>query len=312
MLTNERELSWTPAQYAYSAWLEAASETRQGPAAVIRAMQKFLTANELLDGLAPKWKVGGTVGNDFNQWRKGRKPSWKPTTPDNDALQQALIAVVSDAVPQPPERIQRLGLDPDGRWDTFSTVFWAVHDAKDASLTSTAKQAAAGAHSEARARKARDLTATEPVSAAELDPKALNLGSWMFDGGVPPYVARTADIQLAERLTANATGLTVVVGPPKSGKSRSVLETLAGAVPDATVQWVNPAPGVLPALVDLHWKEKNAGPGVVVLDDAQFLGVNPMDGLTAQRLTELASRSRLIVIVHEQDLGMWRNQINNR
>ncbi|MCJ0901797.1 hypothetical protein MTX38_32510, partial [Rhodococcus sp. ARC_M13] len=37
-----------------------------------------------------------------------------------------------------------------------------------------------------------------------------------------------------------------------------------------------------------------------------------MDGLTAQRLTELASRSRLIVIVHEQDLGMWRNQINNR
>nr|WP_218680537.1 tetratricopeptide repeat protein [Rhodococcus qingshengii] len=235
-----------------------------------------------------------------------------PTTPDKDALQQALIAVVSDAVPQPPERIQRLGLDPDGRWDTFAKVFWAVHDAKDASRTSTAKQAAAGAHSEDRARKTRDLTATASVSAAELDPKALNLGSWMFGGEIPPYVARTADVQLAERLTAIATGLTVVVGPPKSGKSRSVLETLAGTVPDATVQWVNPVPGVLPALVDLHRKEKNAGPGVVVLDDAQFLGVNPMDGLTTQRLTELASRNRLIVIVHEHDLGMWRNQINNR
>lgn len=155
--------------------------------------------------------VKGKVGNDFKQWKEGRKPSWKPTTPDNDALQQALIAVVSEVVPQPPERVQRL--DPDGLWDTFSKVFWAVHNAKDASLTSAAKQAAVGAHSEVRARKARDLTATASVSAAELDPKALNLGSWMFDGGIPPYVARTADLQLAERLTASATGLTVVVGP---------------------------------------------------------------------------------------------------
>ncbi len=315
MLTNEPELSWTPAQRAYSVWLEETIEAYQNLPAVYRWMQRYLRDHDLLDGLGKGWHVGNkTPSSAYTQWRKGRAedPAPVPTTPDKDALQQALIAVVSDAVPQPPERIQRLGLDPDGRWDTFAKVFWAVHNAKDASRTSTAKQAAEGAHSEERARKTRDLTATEPVSAAELDPKALNLGSSMFGGGIPPYVARTADVQLAERLTAISTGITVVVGPPKSGKSRSVLETLAGAVPDATVQWINPAPGVLPALVDLHRKEKNAGPGVVVLDDAQFLGVNPMDGLNAQRLTELASRSRLIVIVHEHDLGTWRNQINNR
>ncbi|QHG85232.1 hypothetical protein D1O33_24430 (plasmid) [Rhodococcus rhodochrous] len=314
MSSGEYPQHWTPVEQVYSAWLTEAAEVQQGPAAVIRAMQKYLWKKNLSAGLAKKWQIGGRVGSDYSQWRTGHSEAAvkRPYAPEKPQLREALIAVVEAVVPRPPARVR--GVANEHGWITFAKLCDELDEQKNGARSARGKKHAEDAHAENRSRRSRDLTAIAPVPAAQLDPTVLGLGSWLFDGGVPPYVIRTPDTLLSDRLASASAGLFVVVGPPKSGKSRSVQEVLARTLGSEYVQWINPAPGVLPLLVDLRRRDKEDHPctGVIVLDDAQLLGVNPTAGMTVQRLTELSSRCRVIVVLHTADLSDWKRQVKDR
>ena len=106
-------------------------------------------------------------------------------------------------------------------------------------------------------------------------------------------------------------GITTVTGAPKSGKSRSILETLRRQHAEALIWWVNPSPTVLPRVVENAKKAKgNERPNFIVLDDAGLIGPDPTNGITAQRLTDLASAcAHLIVVIHSQALAQWSRQL---
>lgn len=304
----------TPVEVAYSAWLRAAREAAGSGAAVVREMQTHLERHGLLGDLPFKWQPEAKYSIErkdrhwhstaFRQWEKGRKSSPVPGVPDEDVLRDALVAVVSGLV-------DRVPADAAG-WATFRSVFDALLDERELSRQDSGISARARGQAE-REHRDRNILAADPGAAKNLDPLALGLGSWVLDGDLPNYIPRTPDRLLAEQLTGGA-GVTVVVGPPKSGKSRSVLQVLQDRVPAAWVWWVNPAPGVLPELVT---RTERAGTGdqapeVIVLDDAHLHGVNPTDGLTHARLTKLARTARVVVIVHEADLAAWQRQARDR
>jgi TPR repeat protein len=163
-----------------------------------------------------------------------------------------------------------------------------------------------------RNKDRHQFLAVWPAPASEIDPIALGLGSWAFDGGLPPYVIRTVDSELARLI--KVPGITTVTGAPKSGKSRSVLETLQRNHPDALVWWVNPSPTVLPLVVENAKKTRETErPVFIVLDDAGLIGPDPSSGLTAQRLCDLADTcTHLIVVIHTQTLADWEHQLISR
>ncbi len=311
---------WTPVEIAYSAWLRAAREAAGSGAAVVRAMQTHLERNDLLgllDGKKrQKWSKYGPPNPDgqprrrswqgtaFTQWEKGRKDSPVPGIPADEVLRDALVAVVSDLV----DRVPAASAD----WATFRGVFDAFLAERELSRQGSGNSAKARGEAK-REHEDRNILGADPGAAKDLDPLALGLGSWVFDGDLPTYIPRTPDALLAEQLTGEP-GVTVVVGPPKSGKSRSVVQVLQDRVPAARVWWVNPAPGVLPELV-IRFKGAATGdqaPEVIVIDDAHLHDVNPTDGLTHARLTTLARTARVIVIVHEVDLAAWQHQVRDR
>lgn len=134
---------------------------------------------------------------------------------------------------------------------------------------------------------------------------------------------RSTDLNLAGALTAKGRRLTAIVGPPKAGKTRSLLEVLRTAVPDATVWWVNAAPRVLPNLVATLEREIGGSAGntasttdddsplVVVLDDAHLCGTNPADGLTAHVLDRLTKAALTVVTIHAHQLATWTRAVTD-
>lgn len=164
-------------------------------------------------------------------------------------------------------------------------------------------------------KSVRRLLVVDPAAAANLDALALRLGSWAFDGGLPPYVPRLRDRELNTALVDIQRRFTVVVGPPKAGKSRSVLSALQNSAPDAIVWWVNTARGVLDQVADALEKEVAAPTGVrtsgdgaprfIVLDDLQRCGVNPVDGLSEDLLERLTRHAHVVATLHEDQLANW-------
>jgi hypothetical protein len=199
-------------------------------------------------------------------------------------------------------------------WATFREVLEAF------AAERLERQHRGGGAEKARAGRERDeqrhqFLAAFPSPAGLIDPLALGLGSWAFDSGrgLPPYVHRTADHGLALRLAAP--GITTVSGAPKSGKSRSVLETLQREHPDAITWWVNPSPTVLPLVVQAAKKasDEKEKPAFIVLDDAGLIGTDPAGGLTARRLHDLAAAcTQLVVVVHNETLAAWEHQLTHR
>ncbi|KJF19399.1 tetratricopeptide repeat protein [Rhodococcus sp. AD45] len=303
---------WTPVETAYSAWLRAAREAAEKGAAVVRGMQSHLERNGLLTEVPKVWgqkydpsgETRDWRSSYFSQWEKGREGR-PPSIPREDALRDALVAVVSGLVDRVPEKA--------GGWSSFESMFDDLLAERGDSRRRSGDSAKARGKNE-REHRDRNLLAVDPVPAKQIDPLTLGLGSWAFDGDLPTYVPRTTDLTLISRLTSDDTHLTVVVGPPKSGKTRSVLQILQDQMPDATLWWITPAPGVIPELVKQAGRTRpdDDRPDVIVLDDAHLNGVNPTDGLTHTRLTALTQVARILVIVHEKDLADWQRQATDR
>ena len=308
--TNVDTSNWTPEEKAYSLWLRTSREKAGGAVALVRKIATHLARTGSVEYVPPQWASDFTKEKDItwarrtiNRWESGRQRGDQPQQPSDEWLREALIRAVTELVPNPPAAM---------KWSTFREV-------SDAFNTERRKrQERGGKETEPRAARKRDderhhLLATRPSPAKLLDPVDLGLGSWAFDNALPPYVSRTADQELAERL--KKPGVTTVVGAPKSGKSRSIIEMLQQEHPEALTWWVNPSPTVLPLVVQAAKEVPKAGekPMFVVLDDAGLIGTDPKHGLTAQRISELsAACTHLIVVIHEETLAGWENHLFNR
>jgi TPR repeat protein len=302
--------NWRPEEKAYSLWLRAAWKEAGDPKEFIRIMIDYLKQTNTLSYVPDKWSVPFKseadpkwASVDIRRWETGNYNVTQPQQTTNEFLREALIRAVTELVPDPPTAME---------WSTFRQV-------SDAFNTERRKrQERGGKETEPRAVRARDderhhFLATRPSPAKTIDPVDLGLGSWAFNNDLPPYVQRTADQELAARL--KSPGVTAVLGAPKSGKSRSIIEVLQQEHPEALTWWVNPSPTVLPLVVQAAKKAPKAAeqPVFVVLDDAGLIGTDPQHGLTAQRISELSKAcTHLIVVIHEETLAGWEHQLTHR
>lgn len=297
--------AWKPVERAYSFWLRAAREQRGTAVALGRSLERYLRR---VYGLAPEADLRALgvetelTGRTISRWEKGTTQKPQPQYPSDRWSREALVAVVTELVPVPPAEME---------WASFREVCEAFATDRleriergSGSLDSHAAQE--------RDKERHHFLAVWPTAAVMLDPIGLGLGSWAFNGELPPYVNRTTDQELALRL--NKPRITTVTGAPKSGKSRSILEVLRSQHPGALTWWVNPSPHVLPLVVEHAKKARGVErPAFIVLDDAGLIGTDPAGGLTAQRINDLSSAgAHLIVVIHDQTIATWERQLTNR
>jgi TPR repeat protein len=127
----------------------------------------------------------------------------------------------------------------------------------------------------------QDLLIAEPCAARDLDLKILGLDSWLADGAVPTYVPRIVDADLDSRLIAATTtsspGAAVgVVGAPKSGKTRSLLEAIMRVAPRATLYIPRSSAPALARLAEYLAQDAPArNTHLILLDDLHLLCAQP-------------------------------------
>jgi len=293
--------TWTPVEKAYSIWLRAAREKKGSAADLGRELEAYLRKTYRLGREGDLRKLGvetELTGRTIGRWEKGTPKKPQPQYPGDRWSREALVAVVTGLVPVAPTAME---------WETFQKVC----EKFAADRLERIERGTGNLESHAsieRNKKRHQFLATWPSRAEAIDPVALGLGSWAFDGALPPYVPRSADSELSLRL--KQPGITTVTGAPKSGKSRSILEVLQRQHPEAVTWWVNPSPNVLPLVVEHAKKAKgDERPAFIVLDDASLIGTDPTAGLTARRLLDLSSFTHLIVVIHSKTFADWDRQL---
>jgi len=144
------------------------------------------------------------------------------------------------------------------------------------------------------------------------------LGSWLADNDLPDYVARDFDAVLDERLALAAVGggFLVLVGDPKAGKTRSLLQALARTMGERRVWAPNPHASeplsVLAAHVNGPHADTDAHTIVIVLDDLhQYLATgrgllsdHELDALTAAGVVVTAT-------LHQETLARLEDSRGN-
>jgi len=136
-------------------------------------------------------------------------------------------------------------------------------------------------------------------------------GSWLTDNQTPPYVPRHTDEELTQKLQR---GFVVVAGPPKAGKTRSVLEALRARMPEKKLWRIRRTPGAL----DIVWRsvlsdggrpeDHNPESVVILLDDLQNHDLTSTDGITEGKLKRLVKAGVTIAAtVHNDFLATLRN-----
>lgn len=152
----------------------------------------------------------------------------------------------------------------------------------------------------------RECLLHEVSSSREINEIDLALGSWVLDGQVPTYCARDIDSELIERLEDNRYRFTFLIGPPKAGKTRTLLQALkTSSKGDWPTFWVSPTPGaideVLRQLQGLQLKNI-----VFVLDDLQRFPFDSDRGLNFQKLDALAHWGIVVGTIHTSTVERWR------
>ena len=307
-----------PVAEAYSAWLRAASAAAGGHAALgrkvaaagrerltrarteaERAGDRVLAARlgAELDSWAarsfPSNTVSGWLGNAM--WLHGQIGGRPPSAPAD--LLDAIIAAVHALVPAPPPGASE--------WPSFTdlaTVYAARQDRREGD---GAARGTATIKGKAAAHAAADLAALLRFApgqrAWQLDPLELTLGSWLTEGMLPSYVPRDADQQLRAALADPARRLVVITGPPKSGKTRALVEVLHHnpAARDQRVWWPFPHPEAITAIIDHAGSDADPAGVVVVIDDLQEYRPGQLAGITSASLERLvATGVRVVATVH--------------
>jgi tetratricopeptide (TPR) repeat protein len=141
-----------------------------------------------------------------------------------------------------------------------------------------------------------------PIEEFEL--RELQLGSWINQGEIPPYCWRTIDSHLQAAIENPGSALVVVSGPPKAGKTRTLLEILSkSTLKERYVYWANPYTESIDNLIELLPEAPKNMP-IVILDDLQKFNFGPF-GLTFPKFMELEKRAKVLATVHSETLTRW-------
>ena len=232
-------------------------------------------------------------GNTFGQWLKyGRFPK-------EIELRRAAVHAMTSLIALAPAEIR-----PE--WSTPRTMYEAWKSAKEGPIANSAKKAAPERVAALNKALVDDpnFTVREATSPQGLRRWFLQ-GSWVTDNQTPPYVPRSANhaddtlhrwLTLASQPHSDGRcrgGLVVVAGPPKAGKTRTLLEALRCTRPDAKLWRVKTDPGtlevVLKSVIENGGRPADHDPGevVILLDDLQRYEFATTDAITDKLLTRL-------------------------
>jgi hypothetical protein len=300
---------------AYVAWLEAAITASGGNKSEFGRRIKTAGRRGLDRAQQDAWNLHKFGSNTVHGWLQGRVPPDNSSLPNSSGrsedvvslprghLRSAMADVVEEVAPEPPGDV------PPEYGSSFRALADVYAARKHPRQAGGAQRGTEAIRAKAKRRQIRQvedwLIGSADETPTEIDPLLLNLGSWLIDGSLPPYVPRDADDQLRELVAGRQPNPVVIVGPPKSGKTRSLLEALRMERRSSRVWWVRPCLGATRAIAEAIERDSNTEELVIVLDDLQLHSIGqPPDGLTGNLLTRLTeSEAKVIVTIHTKDFG---------
>jgi hypothetical protein len=245
--------------------------------------------------------------------KRGLEKAWQAGSPTLESQARDLTAAAV-----------RGWFGKDAKVPTLSSHLDALKDVVSEALPEAAEEFASVADALRRVREGNQRNTKGPIerrtslyklgyistpvaSAGELDWDRLLLGSWVFDGDLPPYVHRQSDSLTIEALANPERKVVTITGSPKSGKTRSLIECLSRSPLKANdVYWLSPQPGAIELFLK-NVPEGTLASAVVVLDDLQKFSFDPTNGLTLDRLERLSKAAKVLITLHESSLASWKH-----
>jgi len=156
------------------------------------------------------------------------------------------------------------------------------------------------------------VVSIHPVKISKVREQDLLLGSSEYDGDVPPYCSRDSDSEILEKINIDSYNPVILVGPPKSGKTRTLIQNLKlSKFADAKVYWLEPGFRNANSLLE---RTKTSGiTNVLVLDDLQNPRYFGEGGLDSRLIDELASNFKIVGTIHDYTKSQWeRANVDHR
>ena len=227
-----------------------------------------------------------TVGQWF---RRGSLPMR-----DGSLFQEALARLVEEAI-----------ADSNAKEvEPFRTVIQEFSEAHDRS-----RRTRGGKVSAAQVLDNLEYLVHPVVPVRRLDRQKLNLGSRLAGGEVPSYCEREADEELLRRFNSGDTKLVVLIGPPKSGKTRTLIEALGkSSKRSSDTYWLMPKPDVFRKFTSLV-RSSVRGKTVIVLDDLEAFHFDS-NGLNSFGLNQLTQRGLVVATLHADVLERWEADVS--
>jgi len=284
---ESREHSSDDLEAAYSAWMTALLRAIGGGKADVHEL-----LSPLLDDGSP-FKKEKAAKSTVRQWFN------RGTLPNNSKgrVVDALCEIMAKHVPEaPPGAVPGL---------SFFETLEALRKARESNQKAGRKFADAteGLYLNGALR-------FRPIPIKNLDELELNLGSSIFDGALPPYCRREVDAELLAALEDDTQKIVVLVGPPKAGKTRSLLEALKKSKhAPLDILWLDASTKDSIEQVANHVLGKDANNAVVMLDDLQSFKLSNEATFNLAVLNSLKKARKIVATLHSANAHAW-SQVN--
>jgi len=150
----------------------------------------------------------------------------------------------------------------------------------------------------------KGIVSIQPITVSKVDEIELLLGSSEFDGDVPPYCPRDIDLNLLEKIDSETCNPVILIGPPKSGKTRTLIESLKRSKhSDAKIYWLEPGDGNARKLLERSKTAKSTN--ILVLDDLQNPRYFGEGGLDAKLIEDLVLNFKIVGTLHDSTKNQW-------
>ena len=144
----------------------------------------------------------------------------------------------------------------------------------------------------------------ESVDAFDID--RLGLESGLTDGELPKYCPRDQDAVLRTFLDSTSQNSLLVSGPYKSGKTRTLIESLKGsALLGWQVYWITPARQTEEVFLKLLDGIKS-NTNIFILDDLQRFGFGKNIGKDQHFVKCLTAKGKILSTIGAKDLASWQ------
>ena len=292
VLANTKSDEQIALENSYVAWMKALKEALGGHQRKIYPL--FLEV--FLKGTAEREYFKTDNGKKvFDSWfrePKGVKGPRLPTGPSAPVIDKKLGELAKVHVSEAPD-----GALPDlALWDVINRL----RSTRDANKPQVRKlERAAHALYESR-------SVTYPITKViELDEINLQLGSSVFGGELPTYCRRDVDEQLAQALNDPNRDIVILIGPYKSGKTRSLIHALKNSqLSDNPVLWLDRFGDISKVAQTLH--EESFVDPVVVIDDLQKFAFEGPEAISRQSFQGLLKAKKIVGTLYSGTAESWR------